>query len=276
MLMDPALRAFAATVGTADPDIDLARAALLIAEIEHPTLSLEDYLRALDVLAARSQAARAEDPLRRLHRLREFMFEEERFRGNGDEYYDPRNSCLNDVLDRRLGIPITLSLVVIELGRRVGLDIAGIGLPGHFVVSASIGGDHILLDPFNGGEMLTHETAAALVARAVGRRLELSDENFAPVAKRQVLTRMLNNLKAIYWKREDWDKTLAVIDRLLLLDPSSAAELRDRGTILVNTGECRRGLADWERYLTSCPDAADAPTVKRRLRQVRQALAALN
>ena len=128
--MDASLRAFARALGTPEADLDLARAALLIAEVEHPGLPVADYLRALDLLAARSDARRSDDPLHRLHRLREFLFEEEGFRGNVAAYYDPGNSCLNEVLDRRLGIPITLSVVLMEVGRRVGLDIAGSACPG--------------------------------------------------------------------------------------------------------------------------------------------------
>jgi regulator of sirC expression with transglutaminase-like and TPR domain len=274
--MDVGLQAFADRLRGPDADIDLAQAALLIAQVEHPALKVETYLDALGELAARSRARRAGDPLHRLHRLREFLFEEEGFRGNVDDYFDPRNSCLNDVLDRRLGIPITLSVVLMEVGRRVGVELEGIGLPGHFVVSATIAGDRILLDPFHGGAMLTQESAADVVARALGRRVTLKNEHFVAVTKRQLLVRMLNNLKAVYCKREAWAKALDVIDRLLVVDPDAIGDVRDRGTVLVHLGECRRGLADWERYLTTCPQASDAESVRQRLRRVRQALASLN
>ena len=256
--MDASLRAFARALGTPEAGLDLARAALLIAEVEHPGLPVDDYLRALDLLAARSGARRSDDPLHRLHRLREFLFEEEGFRGNVEAYYDPGNSCLNDVLDRRLGIPITLSVVLMEVGRRVGLDIAGVGLPGHFVVSARVGPAAVLLDPFSGGALLTPESCAKLVSRALGRRVALTPALLAPATKRQILVRMLNNLKAIYWQREDWPKTLAITDRLLAADPTLVAVVRDRGTALTRLGEYRRGLADWERYLTERPQAPDA------------------
>ena len=274
--MDSALEAFAVTIRAPEADIDLARAALLIATVEHPGVPVEQYLDALDALADRSGCVAARDPLRRLHRLREFVFEEEGFGGNVDDYSDPRNSCLNDVLDRRLGIPITLSLVLIEVGRRVGLSIDGVGLPGHFIVSAHVGEDRILLDTFNGGAMLTHEGCVDVVTRAIGRRVDLVDDHFAPVAKRQLLSRMLNNLKAVYWRHEQWEKALAVIDLRLAVDERSREDLRDRGTILIHTGERRRGVADWERYLTRYPQAPDAEEMRGRLRRVRQTLAALN
>jgi regulator of sirC expression with transglutaminase-like and TPR domain len=274
--MDRSLGAFARAVGTPDAGLDLARAALLIAEIEHPGLPVDDYLRALDRLADRSGAGRPVDRLHRLHRLREFLFEEEGFRGNVDDYYDPRNSCLNDVLDRRLGIPITLALVLIEVGRRVGLEIAGIGLPGHFVVSARVGSETVLLDPFDGGALLTRAGCAHLASRALGRRVALKADLFVPVTKRQFLVRMLTNLKTIYWRREDWSRALAVIDRLLAVDPALVGEVRDRGTALARLGELGRGLADWERYLTERPEAPDAAALRRDLRRARMILASRN
>lgn len=218
----------------------------------------------------------AGDPLRRLHRLREFLFEEQGFRGNVEDYYDPRNSFFNDVLDRRLGIPITLSLLFVEVGRRLGLAIDGIGLPGHFIVGFDAGECRVLLDPFDGGAVLTPEGCQRLVARALGRTVRLQDQHFAVVTKRQFLIRMLDNLKGIYFKREAWDKALWVCDRLVVLDPENSCEVRDRGVALVSMGELPRAAADWESYLRHRPEAPDAESVRARLRRVRQALAALN
>ena len=274
--MDAGLKAFAETIRAREPGFDLARAALQIARIEYPALGVDSYVDELNTLALRSRARVPDDPLHRLHRLREFLFEEERFRGNTENYFDPRNSCLNDVLDRRRGIPITLSLVLIEVGRRVGLPTEGIGLPGHFVVSVDVGDDRVLLDPFNGGAILTQDACAELVAGALGRRVALKAEHFAPITKPQFLVRMLNNLKAIYCKQEAWAKALAVIDRLMLVSDTRAAELRDRGTVLMHLGECWKGVADWERYLTQCPGAPDAEAIRRRLRRVRESLSSLN
>lgn len=273
---DP-LSDFARRVRRADSAIDLAAAALEIARVEHPELDARPSLAELDRLAA---AARAEgwerDPLRRLHRLREFLFEEQGFQGNAADYYDPRNSCLNDVLERRRGIPITLSLVLVEVGRRLDLALHGIGLPAHFIVGFQGGGCRVLLDPFHGGAVLTPEGCQEVVSRAVGRRVAIREEHLVPVTKRQFLARMLNNLKAIYFKRQAWDKALGVAERLHLLDPDNASELRDRGAALVHLGELQRAACDWESYLQSCPEAPDAEAVRARLRRVRQALAALN
>jgi regulator of sirC expression with transglutaminase-like and TPR domain len=274
--MDPALRSWADLVRVPDPEIDLTIGTLALARVEYPDLVAEEHVRRLDELAARSGTMGMEDPLRALHRLREFLFAEEGFRGNAEDYYDPANSCLNRVLDRKLGIPITLSVLMMEVGRRVGLRVYGVGLPGHFVVSASMGTDSVLLDPYDGGTVLTQETAGEVVSRALGRRITLTAEHFAPVTKRHILVRMLANLKGAYVRREEWAKSLAIVERLLVLDGESSVFVRDRGSLLVKLGDLLRGAAEWERYLNAHPQAADADKIKRELRRVRQRLATLN
>ena len=274
---DPSLAEFRQEVSKPEPDIDLARAALLLALGEYPDLDVDAYLGRLSALADGATPTRpTADPLERLHRLREYVFEEQGFAGNSADYYDARNSYLNEVLDRRLGIPVTLSLVLIEVGRRLGLTLEGIGLPGHFITGARMGGEHVLLDPFNGGTILTGEACGELVARAVGRRVELSVDQFVPVTKRQFLARMLANLKGIYWRREEWKKAVGVIDRILAMAPRASGEWRDRGLAWSSLGDFQRGLADWERYLTDFPDAADHEQVKTQLRRIRLKLAQLN
>ena len=243
---DPSLAAFAVAVDRPDDQIRLAHAALLIAAGDQPELDVDDYLGRLAALAeAAEPARRADDALGRLHRLREYLFEELGFSGDRDDYFDPRNSHLNEVLNRRLGIPITLSLVLIEVGRRLDLEMEGIGLPGHFITGARIAGEQVLLDPFNRGALLTTESCRELVSQALGRPVRLAPEHFAPVGNRQFLTRMLANLKGVYWRREAWDKVVGVIDRLLVLNPASAVERRDRGAAWSNMGRLERGAADW-------------------------------
>jgi Uncharacterized conserved protein len=251
--------------------------ALAIARWEYPRLDADAYLERLDGLARSVDGVRrSPDALGRLHRLREYLFVEQGFTGNRDDYYDPRNSFLNDVLDRRQGIPITLSLVLMEVGKRLGLAIEGIGLPGHFIAGARLDDSQILLDPFNGGALVTPEECEELVGSVVGRPVTLRPEHYAPVSGRQLLTRMLANLKGAYWRRQEWDRVVGAIDRLLVLDPKAAGEWRDRGVAWSNLGEVRRGLGDWERYLTEFPDAEDHETVKGHLRRARQKLAQLN
>jgi regulator of sirC expression with transglutaminase-like and TPR domain len=228
------------------------------------------------VLDARSGVGVGGDPEAALERLSRFLFEAEGFRGNSEDYYDPRNSCLNDVLDRKLGIPITLSVLMMEIGRRVGLDVDGVGLPGHFIVGASVGRRRIYLDPFNGGAVLTPAQAVEVASRAMGRPVKLADAHWAPCGKRQILVRMLRNLKSAYARREDWPRALAVVDRLLVLDAESPVHLRDRGTVLVRMRRLHEGAAAWERYLRRFPNAPDADGFRDELRKVRQALGSLN
>lgn len=276
MRADVSVGEFAEEVGRPDSEINLARAALVLARSEYPRLDVERYLARLDELARGAGRGSAGDDLGRLHRLREYLFEEQGFAGNCQEYFDERNSFLNDVLDRRLGIPITLALVLIEVGRRLGLRIEGIGLPGHFITGARIHGSQVLLDPFNGGDVLTVEGCGELVSRVLGRPVLLQEAHFAPVSNRLFLSRMLCNLKALYWRREEWEKAVGVIDRLLLLTPEAGGEWRDRGIALNNLGDLRRGLADWERYLTGFPNAPDHERVKGHLTRMRQRLSRLN
>jgi regulator of sirC expression with transglutaminase-like and TPR domain len=274
--VNPAVRAFHDLVRGPDASIDLGRAALAVARIEYPALDDARELQRVDVLAARIGTGRRGAAADTLERLKRFLFDEEGFRGNADEYYDPRNSCLNDVLDRKLGIPITLSVLTMEVGRRVGLEIVGVGLPGHFIVSASVGGRSVLLDPFNGGAVLTPSTAADVAARAVGRPVKIEEAHWAPCSRRQIVVRMLRNLKTIYARRSDWERALGVIDRLLLIDPETPMHLRDRGTVLVKSGRLWDGAAEWEAYLNRFPNVPDAEAFRQELRRVRQELGSRN
>ena len=274
---DPTLDAWTAEVERPDADISLSRAALALSRIEHPDLDTAVYLGRLDDLAGEIGRTRGDaSPVERLHGLREYLFEELGFKGNRSDYYDPRNSLLSDVLDRRVGIPISLSLVLIEVGRRLGLPMQGIGLPGHFITGVRLDAAPILLDPFHGGAILTPEACRDLVAKALGKRVRLTEASFAPVDNRQFLTRMLANLKGIYWRTEQWAKAARVSDHLIALDPAAGTERRDRGIALAKAGQYQRGLADWERYLTDFPDAPDNAEMRGHLRRVRQKLAELN
>jgi regulator of sirC expression with transglutaminase-like and TPR domain len=277
MSAPPSLDAWVVEVERPDGQIDLARAALALSRIEHPDLDAGHYLECLDGIAAGIGTARGgSSPVERLHGLREHLFEELGFKGNRADYFDPRNSFLADVLDRRVGIPISLSLVLIEVGRRLDLPMEGIGLPGHFITGVRLGETPILLDPFHGGAILTPEACRELVARALGKRVRLTEASFAPVGNRQFLARMLANLKGIYWRTEQWERAARISDHLIVLDPASGTERRDRGIALAKAGEYQRGLADWERYLTDFPDAPDHAEMRGHLRRVRQKLAELN
>ena len=273
----PALEAWAREVERPDADISLARAARALARLEYADLDVSRYVSRLDAMAETvTVVCEGRDEVGKVHRLREHLFAELRFRGNRDQYFDPRNSFLNEVLDRRLGIPITLCIVLIEVGRRLGLRIDGIGLPGHFIAGVQVDDGTLYLDAFHGGRVLTEEGCADVVARALGRRIPIGPDQLQPLTPRQILARMLNNLKGIYWRDRAWERVVAVEDRLLLLDPAAAAERRDRGSALVNRGDYGQGLADWERYLSDWPDAPDRDKVRGQLRKLRLKLSQLN
>ena len=254
----------------ARPAVPLAEAALAIAEEEYPALPVGDYLARLDVLGAavgRKVGVRRA-PASPLRALREVLGEEERFRGNADAYYDPRNSFLNEVLERRLGIPITLGVLYIEVAARAGLRLDGVGFPGHFLVKYAGGAREVFVDPFHGGEILSADDCLARFReRAPGLTLEA--RHLAAVGPRQILGRMLHNLKKIYVEAGDDVRALWVVDRLLILAPDDLAERRDRGLVEARLGGSTAALADLEAYLAATPDAPDAVEVRALAEQLR-------
>jgi regulator of sirC expression with transglutaminase-like and TPR domain len=256
----------------------LGEAALWIAAEAYPGLDVGRWLGRLEALgrAAAERVTPELDVERAAAAVARLLFEEEGLRGNADDYYDPRNSFLNHVLERRLGIPITLSVVYLAVAGSAGLHAEGVGLPGHFVVRAVRAGRARLLDPFHGGAFLDEAACAALVARMRPDAGAFDPRWLAPVGTRQVLVRMLANLKAVHAARGEWRAALAAVERILLLVPDAAEELRDRGTIHATLGHGPAALRDWTAYLERAPGAADAGPVRERVRALRRALAALN
>ncbi|MGH7320529.1 MAG: SirB1 family protein [Candidatus Rokuibacteriota bacterium] len=276
--MTDARKRFEALALAPEAEISLAEAGLWIAAEEYPDLDVPAWLRRLDALGhvARERVAPRLSVDRTAATLNTLLFVEHGFRGNRDDYYDPRNSFLNEVLERRLGIPITLSVVYIEVAARAGVTVRGIGLPGHFVVRMERHGVSRLLDPFNGGVTLTEADCDGLVRRVSGQEVALEPAHLAPVTTRTILTRMLGNLKGIYLARGDWRRALQAVERILLLRPDALSQVRDRGLIHANLGAATAAIRDWETYLQGVPRAADADQIRGRLRAVRQALAVLN
>jgi regulator of sirC expression with transglutaminase-like and TPR domain len=269
---------FAALVTAPDGEVSLAETALTLAADEYPDLDMAACLRRLDALGrlARERVVGGMGADAAAGALNTLLFLEEGFRGNREDYYDPRNSFLNDVLDRRLGIPITLSIVYIEVAARAGVTVRGIGLPGHFVVRLEHGGAARLLDPFDAGTILSEADCHTLVRRVHGAGVPFDPAYMAPVTTRQILARMLLNLKAIYARQQDWPRALRVMDRLLVLTPGAVGEIRDRGLIRAQIGARPAAIRDLERYLREAPEAPDARGVRARLRALRLAQATLN
>jgi regulator of sirC expression with transglutaminase-like and TPR domain len=224
---------FADMVQGSEEDLDLGKAALLIASEEYPGLDLLRYLAKLEAMAAavRPQVAVAEDAPDKIEALNTYLFEEQRFQGNTQEYYDPRNSFLNDVLDRRLGIPITISVVYIEVGRRAGMPLYGVGMPGHFIVKYDGPEAELFIDPFNGGRMLSRAACEELVQQIYGEPVPFQETFLATVTKKQILSRMLLNLKAVYLQEKRFLKALSVVERLLLIQPNAEQEVKDRAAL---------------------------------------------
>ena len=265
---------FVRLVGRRDASLNLAEAALLIAQDAYPDLDIDAYLQGLDELAEPLRAGwREYAPLPELvARLNGHLFGEIGFRGNREDYYDPRNSYLNEVLDRRLGIPITLSVVYIEVARRLGLRVVGIGLPGHFLVAAERDGASLLLDPFNGGEVVTTEDCERLVQESYGGSVPFSEEQLAPVRKRQILTRMLNNLKRAYLGMDDAAAAWPVVGKMVCLNPESAVDRRDRGLVAYRLNNFAQARQDLRYYLDHRPDAPDRVGVESSLAAVESIL----
>jgi len=251
----------------ARPIVPLAEAALAIAQEEYPDLAVDPYMRQLDRLArAVDQRLPAHrDAASTLRFMRAVLFEEAGFRGNAEAYYDPRNSFLNEVLDRRLGIPISLGVVYMEVAARVGLPLQGVGFPGHFLV---MHGGEIFIDPFHGGEILSAaDCVRRFNAMAPGRALELSQ--LGPITTRQILRRILHNLEKIYVEAGDDVRALWVVDRLVLLAPDDAWGRRDRGLVEARLGGTAAAIADLGAYLMAAPHAPDSDEVRQLVDQLR-------
>lgn len=270
---DPFVRA----VDQPDSRIDLARAALLVARDEYPDLDVEGYLQRLrdTAEALRPHIKLAGDPNQAIETLNEFVFGELGFTGNRDDYYDPRNSFLNEVIERRTGIPITLSVIYMELGHLVGLSIRGVSLPGHFIVRHEEAHPKFI-DPFNGGERLTEIDCWHRLLEIFGTPIKFRREWLAPVSNRQILTRMLHNLKSIYVRREQIHRAIPVVEKILALNPDAAQELRDLGSMHGMLGNYGDALIYLQQYLVHQPDASDAQTVQIHMKRLMTRIARWN
>lgn len=273
--MSDARKRFAELALGPDDRIDLAEAALLIAQEEYPSLDIAAYVGRLDDLAA---AAAAEvlpglAPAEQIARLNHFLFVDCGFAGNSEHYYDPRNSFLNDVLDRRTGIPITLSLVYSEVAQRLDLPVYGVSFPGHFLAKY-IGEPEIIIDPFFGTVISTDECAQRL--RGIyGDDALLDQRLLRPATAREILARMLSNLKQVYVQKSDFERALACVDRILLLAPDTPRELRDRGIIYQRLECFAAALQDFERYLRLAPDDDAAQLIRDLLPELQRQAAQL-
>ena len=264
---------FARIVNDPEEQLDLAEAALLIAKEEQPDLDIEVYLRRLDELAAAVRGRLSDSPTVDdiILNLNIQLYREEGLRGNTSAYYDPANSFLNEVLDRKTGIPITLSVIYIEVARRLGLPLVGVGFPGHFLVK-HVGPDgEKVLDPFLGGIELDQQQLTAKLQTMYGENnpyIAMIPQLLSAASKKEILIRMLRNLKGVYLQKNDFQRGLSVIDRILLIAPDMAMEIRDRGSVHHRLGHLQAAVQDFQRYLQLAPNAEDAEAVRTMIRRM--------
>jgi regulator of sirC expression with transglutaminase-like and TPR domain len=243
------------------PGTELARAALVVARIEFPKLDAEPYLMRLDAMGDAARTAIADHvaatgdntPVGGIKTINRYLFDELGFEGNREKYDDPRNSCLNDVLDRRTGIPITLSVVYLEVARRAGLTMEGVNFPRHFLIrcadQSARGKSGLILDPFHGGMILSEQKCRVLLQQHVGPEVSFSRSLLAPATRPEIVVRMLLNLKRLYVNMRSFPQARDVIELLVAMTPSALSELRDRGLLAYHLNDVSGALRDLQTYL---------------------------
>lgn len=258
---------------TVGGDFDLATGALLVASTDDPNVDIDGCRANLDRMADAARARMPSDAgaLEELNAITDLLFGVIGFTGNRDDYYDPNNSYLNQVLERRLGIPITLSLLCIEVGRRAGVPVLGIGMPGHFLIRHREE-ENYFVDAFNGGVLMNRDECGAVLRQAAGEDARLEERHLNPVTPREILARVLRNLKAIYWDREEFDRCITTIGALMAVLPDRPEEQRDRGVVHLKAGNHQQSADDFAAYIEAAPHADDIETVRNALSRLRGTL----
>jgi regulator of sirC expression with transglutaminase-like and TPR domain len=256
--------------------LDPGEVGLALARDEYPDLDTEAYVNELAGMAREARTYLHGDLEARVRGLCRYLFHDQGFRGNQKDYYDARNSYLNDVLDRRTGIPITLSVVAVSVGNRAGLTLAGVGLPGHFVAKAADGGREVIFDPFHGGRLLTPEDCERIVGQTAGTPFEADARALRAMPPGLIVQRMLMNLKGIYLAGDDFAKAVRVMKRLCQLSPKDLLQRRDLGATLLRSGKPGEAIDHLNAYLTAGSAGADEAAVKNLLQQARGEVARWN
>lgn len=264
-------REFTREVELPDEEMNLARAALLVAREEYAQLTIERYLLRLDLLAEETRdrlGAESVPPVVLAEAIRH-LFVVRKLRGNREEYHDPRNSFLNDVLDRGLGIPLTLGIVLLEVGWRLGLPIEGVNFPGHFLVRYRGEAKQFLIDPFHGGMMRTRNEVKQMLARQQGAPAPFDDRLLKTATRRDMIVRLLLNLKGIHHRSGDDARALAAVERILVVCPTARRQIRDRGYLLARLGRDDEAVTQLETYLAFAPNAGDVERVEALVRDLK-------
>ncbi len=277
--MNDALRRKFEMLAASEP-IPLARGALLIAKDEYPNLNIDRYLAELDALADEFTGGPGAEPLgtvEKVEALSNFLFVHKGFKGNRDDYNDPRNCFLNEVIERRLGIPITLSVLYIEVGGRLGLNLYGVSFPTHFLVKAvSMDRGELIIDPFNAGAILDLDEIRARLQQIYRQPVDVHPDMLRAVDARHVLARMLRNLKNLYARGADWPRVLSALDRILMLDTDSAEELLERGVLHERMEWEPSALRDFQNFLVKYPGHAATDTVREAVVRLTEKFGRLN
>ena len=266
---------FARLAGAPEGALDLGRAALAIGRIAEPELVVEEYAARLDVLAERVTAAcgTEAEAARVAAAASEVLFREEGFAGDRTDYYNPQNSFLHDVLERRRGLPILLSVLFMEVAGRAGLAVEGVGAPSHFVVRYRADDQWQFLDPFSGGEAIPRAVLEARVEQALAGTSVSTEAFLEGVTARQILSRILVNLKGCYARRGDATGALAATDYLLAMTPWAVEEVRDRGLLLYQLHRYDESLDALRRYVEHAPESAQVEPLERLIGQIEEILA---
>jgi regulator of sirC expression with transglutaminase-like and TPR domain len=256
--------------------LDVAELAFLVARDEFANLDVEAELAELAAMAHELRPRLCGSLTARVRALSRYLFHEMGFHGNEVDYYDPRNSYLNEVLIHRSGLPISLSILAMSVGERAGLEVVGVGLPGHFIAKALEGGQEVLFDPFHGGKVLDVAECEALVEQVVGAPFTATPESLAAVSPGYIVGRILANLKGSYLRRRDFARAARVIRRLRQLCPDDASQRRDLGVVLLQAGRAGAAIDELEAYLAGEPPPMDASGVRDVLRQAQSEVARWN
>ncbi len=267
---------FARMIARPEEDMDLGQAALLVAGEEYPELDVAGHLKRLDDFAdaVRQRASEKLRPEGLAKLVGRYLFEEQGFQGNSSDYYNPDNSYFNRVLDTHKGIPITLSLLFLEVARRVGLRCRGVGMPGHFLVGLE--GEEIYFDVFNGGTTLSVADCRRLAEGMFGPRMTWRDDYLTPCTKYEFLFRLLNNLKVVYERTGAPGKAVGVTQRMILVNPQATPLYKDLAEMQYQLQQYRAAIRSLETYLREAPDAQDTPQVKSWIESIRITLNRLN
>ena len=274
LTLSPARQKFWQIAHTPDQDMSidhLLEGALAIAWEEYPRMDLGYYREIFDRMVddLQPRIAKMHYPLKVVQEINQYLFAEQGFRGNDGDYYDPRNSFITDVLERRLGIPMSLSLVYMVICDRLGFPMDGISFPAHFIIRPRHPDLEIFIDPYNKGEILFPEDCAAKLTQLYGYEIPLQPEYLEPVSIRRILDRLLTNLKLIYLRRREPDKALAAIERSLMLNPDVPTQWRDRGLICYQLDRFTEARIDLENYLQSVPYAEDGRVILQLIEEIK-------